>query len=85
MGSSNSVLNTAGGFQRLQESDHVIDFRIVKKSVTAPGRHDGVRVVDARIINVVEQPLVLAASIANSERSGATLPGRLAPPAGPIT
>ena len=56
--------------QRLQERNHVVDFLVVEKAVASPGRHHRVGIVDAPVIDVVEQPLVLAARIADLRKIG---------------
>ena len=56
--------------QRLQERNHVVDFLIVEKAVASPGRHHRVGIVDAPIVDVIEQPFVLAARIADLRKIG---------------
>ena len=65
------------GFQRLQERDHVADFLIVKHAVAAPRRHYRFGIIDARIIDIVEQPLVLAPCIADFRQIGSGVAGQV--------
>ena len=51
--------------QRLQERDHVLDLGLGVEAVLAPRRHHRFRIIDPRIEDVVEQPLVGAAGIAD--------------------
>src|SRR5262245_4717170 len=52
-------------FQRPEERYDVTDLLVVEYAMRAPGGHDGLGVIDARIVDVVEQPLVVASGIAD--------------------
>ena len=56
--------------QRLQESNHVVDFLVIEQAVSAPGRHHRLRIVNPRVVNVVEEVFILTAGIANFRKIG---------------
>jgi len=70
-GSSIGLENFAGVLQGLEESDDILDLVILVEAVLAPGRHHRLRIVDARIEDIVEEPLVGAAGGADLRQVGA--------------
>ena len=69
-GSSSSVLNAAGDFSVFRNATMSLISWSLNKPWRAPGRHHRLGIVDARVVDVVEQPLVLAAGVADFGQIG---------------
>ena len=60
-------------FQRLEERDHVDDVLVAEHAVAAPGRHHRVGIIDALVVNGVEEMLVRLVGIADLGEIGADI------------
>src|SRR5262249_31836975 len=60
--------------QRLQERQDIADLPIVEHAVRTPRRHYGFRIVDTRVIDVVEQPFVSAPAAADLGQIRSNIP-----------
>src|SRR6185437_10755454 len=69
-------------FQCLQERNHVADFLIAENTMTAPWRHHRIRVVHARVVDVVEEPLVFTPGISDLGKIRADIAWKVGTPRG---
>ncbi len=70
------ILEHTGFLERFQEGHDVLDFLRAEKMVGAPGRHHGVRIDAARVIHIIEQPLVGSSPGAEGGQIGADAAGQ---------
>src|SRR6185436_5649359 len=64
------ILEGRRRLQTLEERHYVPDLGLVVIAVLAPWRHHGLRIVDPRVEDVVEQPLIGATGLADLRQIG---------------